>query len=50
MHGMGYGPVVPDYANAKLELTKEGKFRIYSGVVDMGQATPVPTVKSLAIS
>jgi CO/xanthine dehydrogenase Mo-binding subunit len=37
MHGMGYGPIVPDYGNAKIELTEEGKFRIYSGVVDMGQ-------------
>lgn len=37
MHGMGYGPVVPDSANAKIELTKEGKFRVFSGVVDMGQ-------------
>ena len=36
-HGMGYGPVVPDYANAKIELTDEGKFRVFSGVVDMGQ-------------
>ncbi len=37
MHGMGYGPVVPDVANAKIELTREGKFRIFSGIVDMGQ-------------
>jgi CO/xanthine dehydrogenase Mo-binding subunit len=37
MHGMGYGPVIPDAANAKIELTEEGKFRVYSGVVDMGQ-------------
>jgi CO/xanthine dehydrogenase Mo-binding subunit len=37
MHGMGYGPVIPDTANAKIELTEEGKFRIYCGVVDMGQ-------------
>lgn len=36
-HAMGYGPVVPDYANAKIELTDEGKFRVFSGVVDMGQ-------------
>jgi CO/xanthine dehydrogenase Mo-binding subunit len=36
-HGMGYGPVVPDEANAKIELTIEGKFRVYCGVVDMGQ-------------
>lgn len=37
MHGSGYGPVVPDYANAKVELTPEGKIRVYCGVVDMGQ-------------
>ncbi|MGD9818564.1 MAG: xanthine dehydrogenase family protein molybdopterin-binding subunit, partial [Desulfomonilaceae bacterium] len=37
IHGMGYGPVVKDYANAKIELTKSGKIRVYSGVVDMGQ-------------
>ena len=37
MQGMGYGPVVPDMAEAKLELTAEGRFRVYAGVVDMGQ-------------
>ncbi|MBM3299618.1 MAG: xanthine dehydrogenase family protein, partial [Deltaproteobacteria bacterium] len=37
MHASGYGPVVPDFANAKVELTREGKIRVYSGVVDMGQ-------------
>ena len=37
MQGMGYGPVVPDVGNAKIELMKDGKFRVYSGVVDMGQ-------------
>jgi CO/xanthine dehydrogenase Mo-binding subunit len=37
MHGMGYGPVVPDVAQAKIELTAQGGFRLYSGVVDMGQ-------------
>ena len=37
MHGMGYGPVVPDYGNAKIELARQGKFRVYCGVVDMGQ-------------
>ncbi len=37
MQGSGYGPVVPDYANAKVELTVEGAFRVYCGVVDMGQ-------------
>lgn len=37
IHGMGYGPFVKDYANAKIELTESGIIRIYSGVVDMGQ-------------
>ncbi len=37
MHASGYGPVVPDVANAKVELTSEGKFRVFCGVVDMGQ-------------
>ncbi len=37
MHGMGYGPVIPDWGRAKIELTPEGKLRLYCGVVDMGQ-------------
>jgi CO/xanthine dehydrogenase Mo-binding subunit len=37
MHGQGYGPVIPDTAAAKIELTGLGRFRIYCGVVDMGQ-------------
>jgi CO/xanthine dehydrogenase Mo-binding subunit len=37
MHGQGYGPVIPDIAAAKIELTGLGRFRIYCGVVDMGQ-------------
>lgn len=37
MHGMGYGPIVPDYGNANIELTEQGTFRVFSGVVDMGQ-------------
>ena len=36
-HGAGYGPLVPDTANAKLELTEDGRFRVYCGVADMGQ-------------
>jgi CO/xanthine dehydrogenase Mo-binding subunit len=45
MHGIGYGPVVPDVANAKIELTTEGKFRVYSGVVDMGQGNASTNVQ-----
>lgn len=37
MQACGYGPVVPDYANAKIELTAEGTLKVYCGVVDMGQ-------------
>ncbi len=37
MHGSGYGPIVPDVANAKIRLCRDGKFRIFNGVVDMGQ-------------
>jgi CO/xanthine dehydrogenase Mo-binding subunit len=36
-HGMGYGPIIADWGRAKIELTREGKFILYSGVVDMGQ-------------
>ena len=36
-HGSGYGPIIPDEANAKIELTEEGKMRIFCGVSDMGQ-------------
>ncbi len=36
-HGMGFGPAVADYANAKLELTADGRIIVCSGVADMGQ-------------
>ncbi len=36
-HGVGFGPVVADYANAKLEVLPDGRFRVYAGVSDMGQ-------------
>jgi CO/xanthine dehydrogenase Mo-binding subunit len=36
-HAMGYPPVVPDQATAKIEITDNGKIRVYAGVVDMGQ-------------
>jgi CO/xanthine dehydrogenase Mo-binding subunit len=45
MHASGYGPVVPDYANAKVELTLEGKIRVYCGVVDMGQGNAATTLQ-----
>lgn len=38
MHNaIGYGRGLPDTAIAKVELTPEGRFRVYSGVTDMGQ-------------
>lgn len=36
-HAMGYGPVIPDEAHARLVFLEDGRFRLYSGVVDMGQ-------------
>lgn len=36
-HGQGFGPGIPDFANARIELTGEGRFRLYSGIPDMGQ-------------
>jgi CO/xanthine dehydrogenase Mo-binding subunit len=36
-HAMGYPPIVPDQATAKIELTAEGKICVYAGVADMGQ-------------
>ncbi|MEG6552612.1 molybdopterin cofactor-binding domain-containing protein, partial [Desulfocurvibacter africanus] len=36
-NAIGYGRGLPDTAIAKVELTPEGLFRIYSGVADMGQ-------------
>jgi len=45
MQASGYGPVVPDVGNAKVELTLEGKIRVYSGVVDMGQGNASTSVQ-----
>ena len=36
-HGVGVGPAVADYANAKLELLSDGRIRVFAGVSDMGQ-------------
>jgi CO/xanthine dehydrogenase Mo-binding subunit len=36
-NAMGYGRGLPDSAIARVELTREGKIRVYSGVADMGQ-------------
>jgi len=37
LHAMGYGPVIPDEARARLVMLADGRFRVHSGVVDMGQ-------------
>lgn len=37
VHGAGYGPLVPDYAQAKVELTLDGRFLVDAPVPDMGQ-------------
>ncbi|MDD5169640.1 MAG: molybdopterin-dependent oxidoreductase, partial [Syntrophales bacterium] len=36
-NAMGYGRGLPDSALAKVELTPEGRIRVYNGVPDMGQ-------------
>jgi len=36
-NAMGYGRGLPDSAIAKVELTREGRIRVYCGVSDMGQ-------------
>lgn len=48
MHGMGYGPVIPDVAEAKLELTEAGGLKLYNGVVDMGQGNGTTFVRLAA--
>lgn len=48
MQAIGYGPVVPDYANAKVELTDQGRFRVYCGVVDMGQGNTTANIQIAA--
>jgi hypothetical protein len=52
MHAMGYGTVVPDFANAKIELTDEGKIRIYSGYamglfLGLGWGVAMPVLSGL---
>jgi CO/xanthine dehydrogenase Mo-binding subunit len=48
MHGLGYGPVVPDVANAKVELTAQGGWRVYCGVADMGQGNATTALQVAA--
>lgn len=35
--GGGLGVGIPDYAEAKIELLPDGKYRVYAGISDMGQ-------------
>jgi len=44
-NGMGYGRGLPDSAIAKIEITPEGKIRVYNGVVDMGQGNATAFVQ-----
>lgn len=37
VHGLGFGFGVPDFANARIDFVEGGRFRIHSGIVDMGQ-------------
>lgn len=45
MQGTGYGPMVADVANAKIELLPDGRLRIYSGVADMGQGNNATNIQ-----
>jgi len=47
-HAIGYPALVPDEANARLELKKDGTFRLYSGVSDMGQGNASTYVRIAA--
>lgn len=44
-NAMGYGRGLPDSALAKVELTLEGRIRVYSGVSDMGQGNATAFVQ-----
>jgi len=44
-NAMGYGRGLPDSAIAKIELSPEGKIRVYNGVTDMGQGNATAFVQ-----
>lgn len=44
-NAMGYGRGLPDSALAKVEVTPEGRIRVYSGVSDMGQGNATAFVQ-----
>ncbi len=43
--GGGLGTGIPDYAQAKIELTTDGKFRVYAGISDMGEGNAVTNLQ-----
>lgn len=45
LNAMGYGRGLPDAAAAKVELTRQGTFRIYNSVPDMGQGNAAAFVQ-----
>ena len=47
-NAMGYGRGLPDHAAAKLELTRQGTFRLYNSVPDMGQGNAAAFVAMAA--
>jgi CO/xanthine dehydrogenase Mo-binding subunit len=47
-HAMGYPAIVPDFGNAKIEVTKAGRFIVYAGVADMGQGNASTYVQMAA--
>jgi len=47
-NAMGYGRGLPDTALAKIEITPEGRFILYSGVADMGQGNATAFVQIAA--
>jgi len=49
-NAMGYGRGLPDAAAAKLELTREGNFKIFNSVADMGQGNAAAFVQLAAMA
>ena len=47
-NALGYGRGLPDHAAAKLELTRQGTFRLYNSVPDMGQGNAAAFVAMAA--
>ncbi len=44
-HGAGYGPIIPDFAQALIKLTPEGRITVTCGVPDMGQGNAATFVQ-----